>query len=200
MPAQSSHKSWHSRGYLPHFDHPGTIQYITFRLADSVPAEAINRWRDELDLAGNEPADDPRCTELLDRIEKYADAGMGNCWLRQPPLAKIVQNALLHFDSQRYNLIAWCVMPNHVHALIETRPGFPLGDIVHSWKSFTAKACNRILQRQAAFWMPDYFDRYIRNPNHLQAVITYIAENPVKAHLCPTPSDWPWSHAGIPPA
>ena len=150
MPAQSSHKSWHSRGYLPHFDHPGTIQYITFRLADSVPAEAINRWRDELDLAGNEPADDPRCTELLDRIE--------------------------------------------------TRPGFPLGDIVHSWKSFTAKECNRILQRQAAFWMPDYFDRYIRNPNHLQAVITYIAENPVKAHLCPIPSDWPWSHAGIPPA
>jgi hypothetical protein len=43
-------------------------------------------------------------------------------------------------------------MPNHVHALIEQAGGFPLGDIVHAWKSFTAKQANKQLGRTGAFW------------------------------------------------
>ena len=187
---------WHSRGYLPHFDQPGMVQSITFRLADSVPADVIEHWRDELQLMGDEAADDPRCAELRERIEKYADQGKGACWLKDPAIGEIVETALLHFDTQRYRLLSWCVMPNHVHALIETQDGHPLGNIVQSWKSYTAKECNRQLGRKGELWMPDYFDRYVRDANHFHKAMEYIVNNPVKAGLCEKPEGWKWSSAG----
>jgi REP element-mobilizing transposase RayT len=193
--ASRPHKAWHSRGYLPHFDQPGLVQAITFRLADSVTADLVEWWRAELGLSEGEVASDPRCLELRERIEKYADAGKGECWLRAVECAEIVENALLHFDGERYRLLAWCIMPNHVHVLIETVAGFPLGDIVHSWKSFTAKKCNKVLSRSGTFWMPDYFDRLVRNADHLRSVTAYILYNPVSAGLCSSPTDWEWSSA-----
>ncbi len=194
--ASRPHKAWHSRGYLPHFDRPGLVQSITFRLADSVPTGVVQQWHEELGLSQGEAADDPRCAELRERIEKYADAGKGECWLRNPGCAEIVENALLHFDGERYRLMAWCIMPNHVHVLLETVSGVRLGDIVHSWKSFTAKKCNELLQRTGTFWMPDYFDRYIRDAVHLRKATEYILANPVTAGLCQHPTDWKWSSAG----
>ena len=193
--ASRPHKDWNSRGYLPHLDKPSMIQSITFRLADSIPTEVLTAWKTELALTGSEAADDPRCAELRERIERYADQGHGACWLRDERVAKQVENALMYFDGERYRLLAWSVMPNHVHALIETLPGFPLGDIVHSWKSFTAKQANKLLDRAGEFWMPDYFDRYIRDEKHLAAVTDYIEQNPMKAGLVRSAGDWRWSSA-----
>ena len=193
--ASCPHRGWHSRGYLPHFDQPNEIQSITFRLADSVPADTIGGWRAELGLLGAGAAADPRCAELRKRIERYSDRSEGVCWLRRPAVAEIVQSAMLHFDGARYRLLAWCVMPNHVHALAEVLGGFPLGSVVHSWKSFTANQCNRALGRTGSFWMPDYFDRFIRNADHLARAINYIERNPVLAGLCDRPEAWPWGHA-----
>lgn len=104
-PPSRAHKTWHSRGYLPHHDQPGAVQFITFRLADAVPAEVVAGWRAELQLSGQEDADDPRSAELRKRIERYADQGHGACWLRDDRIAAIVQGALLHFDGERYRLL-----------------------------------------------------------------------------------------------
>ena len=186
-------KTWHSRGYLPHLDQPGAVQFITFRLADAVPAEVVAGWRAELQLSGREDADDPRSAELRKRIERYADQGHGACWLRDDRIAAIVQGALLHFDGERYRLLAWVIMPNHVHALIETLPGFALGDVVQSWKSFTAKKANRVLKRSGRFWMEDYFDRYVRDEIHLSATMSYIERNPVDAGLVRRAQEWRWN-------
>ncbi len=193
--ASRPHKEWHSRGYLPHFDHPGLVQSITFRLYDSVPSSVLAGWQSELRLAGGEAANDPRCAELRERTERYADQGHGSCSLRDENIAVLVQDALLHFDGQRYRLLSWCVMPNHVHVLIETRMGFRVSDVVHSWKSFTAKEANKVLSRQGDFWMPDYFDRFIRDERHLQTTIDYIEHNPVKAGLVREPKNWMFSSA-----
>ena len=193
--ASRPHKSWHSRGYLPHLDQPEIIQCITFRLADSVPADVIAAWKSELALKGREATSDPRCAELRERIERYAGQGHGACWLRDERIAGQVEDALLHFDGVRYRLLSWVIMPNHVHALIETTPGFPLEAVVHSWKSFTAKQVNEILGRSGQVWEEDYFDRYIRDENHLSTVVDYIEQNPVKAGLVDTASDWRWSRA-----
>ncbi len=148
--ASCPHKNWHSRGYLPHCDTPGLLQAVTFRLADSLPADVLDRLRQE---AGNE-------AEKHNRIEAFLDAGHGACWLKQPAIADIVEDALLHWDGQRYRLLAWCVMPNHVHVLIETREGSPLSGVLHSWKSFTAKTINQRLGRTGTVWMRDYFDEW----------------------------------------
>ena len=187
MGTKRKHKYWHSRGYLPHCDTPGLIQAVTFRLADSLPAEVVNRLREESGHARKNP----------DGIETLLDAGHGACWLKQPAIADILEEALLHGDGQGYRLLAWCVMPNHVHVLIDTQEGIPLHDVLHSWKSFTAKAINRRLSRTGTVWMRDYFDRYIRDDRHLATVMAYIHANPVKAGLVDHEEAWPHSSARL---
>ena len=186
-----SHRGWHSRDYLPHFDQPGLIQAITFRLADALPAEKLQRW--ELELAHE--TDLVRDVEKKRRMEAWIDAGHGACWLRKEAIAHIVEEALLHFDAARYRLLAWTIMPNHVHVLIETQEGWPLGGIVHSWKTWTAKKINAHLGRVGTVWQRDYHDRYIRDGEHLARVTRYIEQNPVKAGLCAESKDWRWGSA-----
>jgi len=188
-------KDWYSRGYLPHFDQPDLIQAITFRLHDAVPAHVIEQWKEELRWAEGLPQDDARIVALQRRIVDYEDAGHGACWLRDERLAALVENALLFFDGQRYRLIAWCVMPNHVHVLIETWPGFPLAQVLHSWKSFTAQQANRLLGRSGAFWAREYFDRFVRDERHFQQAVDYIEENPVKARLVASAEEWRFGSA-----
>ncbi len=176
---QQDHKGWHSRGYLPHFDSAETIQFVTFRLADSLPravAQVLACLQDN-----------------LAETDGKLDTGLGSCWLGQPAIARLTQQALLHFDSVRYRLLAWCIMPNHVHVVVEPMNDHQLGGIVHSWKSFSAKEANRQLGRTGPFWHRDYFDRFIRDEGHLARTIDYVENNPVKAGLVSERAAWLWS-------
>jgi REP element-mobilizing transposase RayT len=184
------HRDWYSRGYLPHFDVPDLIQSITFRLGDALPAAVIKAIEQEYRLKGKR--DDP---EKYERFQEYLDAGHGSCALRDLRVAHMVEGALLYFDAQRYRLLEWVVMPNHVHALIETVEGHRIGNVLHSWKSFTSKEANRILGRSGTFWQADFFDRYIRNEKHYNAVVNYIRDNPVMAGLAQRREDWPYGSA-----
>ncbi|MGC9394496.1 MAG: REP-associated tyrosine transposase [Anaerolineae bacterium] len=186
---QSPHKGWYSRGYLPHFDSPGLLQGITFHLADSLPSNVVAALLEDPELMQN--------LAKRARIEEYLNAGHGACALRNPRIGGMVENALLYFDGKRYRQIAWVVMPNHVHTLIETFEGYPLFDVIHSWKSYTAKQANQILGRAGHFWYRDYFDRYIRDERHFWATVNYIHHNPVKAGLVKDPADWPFSSARL---
>jgi REP element-mobilizing transposase RayT len=186
---------WRSRGYLPHFHQPRLVQSLTFRLHDAVPEPVVQSWKDELGWITNLPATDPREVELRKLISRYEDAGHGACWLRDERIATLVENALLHFDSQRYRLVAWCIMPNHVHGLAEISENWPLAGIVHSWKSYTAHEANRILKRSGDFWFREYFDRFVRDDRHFANAVQYIEQNPVKAGLVRTREEWRWSSA-----
>jgi putative transposase len=178
-------KGWYSRHYLPHFDQPGLVQAITFRLADSVPRAILNR-RDS--LAPDAQEDHALLLELLDR-------SLGGCALRNPEAAVCLEDALLFHDGVRYRLLAWVVMPNHVHALIETLPDVTLDRIVATWKSYSARKINAQLGRSGALWQSDYHDRYVRNEVHLERAVLYVHNNPVMAGLVTRPADWPWSSA-----
>ena len=181
-------KGWYSRGYLPHLDTPGLLQAVTFHLGDSLPKQALER----LDI---ETADDPLGRRRT--IERYLDAGSGACWLSQPEIGRVVEDALLHFDGTRYRLLCWTLMPNRVHVLIETLAGHPLYRVVQGWKGYTALVANRLLGRSGPFGAREYFDRYIRDDGHLAAVIRYIETNPVKAQLVEQPEDWPFGSARL---
>jgi len=180
-------RGWYSRGYIPHLDQPGLVQGITFRLGDSLPAHVVASLAEDL-----KDADDP--TKRA-RIEAYLNAGYGACYLRDPRIARLVEDALLYFNGERYRMVAWVIMPNHVHTLIETIEGHPLDRIVHSWKSYSAQQANRILGRTGRFWFREYFDRYIRDERHFASAVRYIHNNPVKAGLVESPEDWPFSSA-----
>ena len=186
-------KGWYSRGYLPHLDRPNLVQGITFRLTDALPESVLDQWKYEL-LCLEEVA---RLLEERRRIEKYLDAGHGSCLLRDSRAAAVVENSLLHFDQQRYALIAWCVMPNHVHAMIEPWERWPLAGVVHAWKSFTAHEINKLLKRSGAVWQREYHDRFIRDADHFAHAVRYIEENPVKAGLVARSTQWQWSSAGM---
>jgi putative DNA methylase len=182
---------WYSRGYLPHFDMEYRTQAVTFRLYDSLPQSLLDRWREELRLVPEREAN----RERRQRIDVCLDRGLGSCFLKDERLAEIVQNALLHYDSERYSMHAWVVMPNHVHTLYTSQPGWEMSQIVHTWKSYTASECNRVLNRRGEFWQREPFDRYIRDAKHYANAVRYIERNPVNAGLCGMPVDWRWSSA-----
>ena len=177
--SENKHKGWHSRGYLPHCDEPFRIQAITFHLADSLPGEVLRKLKQDF----------PKGHELdkRKRIEEYLNNGYGDCHFSDVRIAEVVEETLLKFDSDRYRLIAWVIMPNHVHVIIEIIEGSTLGKILHSWKSYTASEANKILRRKGIFWHPDYFDRFIRDEKHLETAVHYIHWNPVKAGLAEAP-------------
>jgi REP element-mobilizing transposase RayT len=159
------------------------VQAITFRLADALPRDVAVTRQDEGDAAHRR------------RIASMLDAGYGACLLREPAFASIVESALLHGEGDRYELIAWVIMPNHVHALIAPAADHVLPAIVHTWKSWTAKAINRGRDGGGQVWQREYFDRFIRDDGHLAATIAYIEENPVKAGLVVEPADWRFGSA-----
>jgi REP element-mobilizing transposase RayT len=182
---------WHSRGYLPHFDGRELPQFITLHLADSVPMKVIAAWKQE--LTSKNSAQDKMV--LQSRIERYADAGYGKAYLKDRRLAEMVQEALLGDDGKKYRLWAWVIMPNHAHILTTRFADYSMANIMQSFKSLTSHKVNKLLNRSGQFWMLDYFDRYIRNADHFYKTLQYIESNPVKARLCSTSEDYPFSSA-----
>ena len=168
---------------LPHLDHPCAIQHVVFRLADALPAGTM------ANLGRLSPAD------RIGAADGLPDSGHGSRALAEMEAARIVADALKHFDGQKYRLWAWCVMPTLVHVLAGQIEGWSLPSVVHTWKSFTAKRINRSLDREGKFWAPNYFDRFMRDDDQFKQTLDYIEENPVKAGLCEVASDWRWSSA-----
>ena len=108
-----------------------------------------------------------------------------------------MQETLLFFDGERYRLLEWCVMPNHLHVLVHCPKGTLLGELVKSWKLHSSRRINGMLGRSGALWAADYHDRFIRDLDHLANARNYIRRNPVKAGLCQKPEEWPWGSAGF---
>lgn len=187
-------KGIYDRGYLPHWDFADAVQAVTFRLADSVPSSVIQSWMAELFSIRNDQA---RQKQLHLRIARYEDAGHGSSVFKQPDCAAIVQAKLIAGHPNRYRLIDWCVMPNHVHVLCKTNDALSLGEIIRSWKGGSSVEINRLLQRTGRLWQREYYDRFIRDLDHYYDCRAYIRNNPVKAGLCSRPEDWPFSSAGI---
>src|SRR5262249_35639630 len=115
---------------------------------------------------------------FVERFQTWLDAGHGACVLGQAPIRKIVADALAYFDTSRYVLREWVVMPNHVHTIVTPLPGYALSDIAHSWKSYTANEINRALGRGGTLWQKEPFDHIVRNADQLARIEQYIHDNP----------------------
>ena len=181
-----SELGWYSRGRLPHFDGGQIPQFLTFRLYDSVPQTLIAQWKSKLSDV-----------QFRKSVEKFLDTGYGACFLKVPPVARIVADSLKFHDGKKYDLASWVVMPNHLHFLVNPYPGVELSTIAHSIKSYTAHEANKLLGRTGRFWQVEPFDRYIRNARHYASVVKYIENNPVKAGLCATAREWRFSSSFV---
>jgi carbamoylphosphate synthase large subunit/REP element-mobilizing transposase RayT len=175
---------------LPHWRAEGATYFVTFRLADAVPASLQRQWREEHETwlkFHAEPWDAKTKHEYQRRFreerERWLDSGHGECLLAAPRPRSIVEKALQHFDGERYTLDTWVIMPNHVHVILQPCPGQELSDILHSWKSFTARRLNEVLGRSGTLWQDENFDRIVRDFEELERTRTYLRNNPEKAGL-----------------
>lgn len=183
---------------LPHWTRDGAVYAVTFRLADSLPQtslQSILEERKEIRSMAEQinrelsPWKLKHLEELQsDRIEKYLEAGHGECWMKRDDVAMVVQNALCHFSGKKYDLYCWCVMSNHVHVVLRPYKAFPLERVVYSWKSFTAREANKILGRRGQFWSREHYDHLIRNEAEFVHAMEYAWLNPEKAGF----KNWKW--------
>ena len=178
----------------------GAIYSLTFRLEDSIPAPVLHRIHEQRKQR------ERTAVTALDRIEirrrweaeidEQLDQGRGACHLKHPEVAQCVVDALKYFDNDLYDLLAWCVMPNHVHVVPAMRGQQSLARIFHSWKSYTSKRANKILGLSGTFWQREYYDRIVRDSEDLETTMRYVQMNPQKAGLVNWP--WVWGAGGTP--
>jgi REP element-mobilizing transposase RayT len=170
-----------------------------------MPASRRGEWEHLLKI------EDAR--EKRAKREDYLDRGHGSCQLREPHSARLVEKTLLYFHQAKYELLAWCVMPNHVHVLVHVWQT-PLWKLVRGWKRHTALnagiapserplrarpeeelAANSPGRRPALRWQREYWDTFMRDEEQERKAGRYVENNPSKARLCRLPPEWPFSSA-----
>ena len=180
--------------HLPHWRQHGATYFVTFRQADSLPQTRLRELK-LLRIEWERRHPEPRSSELwqelsrevITRVERWLDQGMGSCVLRNGQSRERVVEAVHHFDQDRYELVCYVIMPNHVHAIVRplTPESQPLERILQSWKAYTAREINATMHLSDAFWQDESFDRIIRDEEHLWRCIQYIGRNPRNARLGP---------------
>ena len=181
--------AWRSRGFMPHFDGDNVPQFVTYRLAGTLPKDVLEKFKRQFESGSITEI------EYHELVDDYLDGNRGIAFLRIAKVATVIEENLLRFDKVKYKLHAWVIMPNHVHVLFTPIHGYKLGAIVHSMKSYSANRANSLLGRSGKFWAREYFDRYIRDGRHFSNCLRYIHNNPVKAGLCAEAADWAFSSA-----
>jgi predicted dehydrogenase/threonine dehydrogenase-like Zn-dependent dehydrogenase/REP element-mobilizing transposase RayT len=188
IPYDPNKKTDKARRHLPHWEQEGVTQFVTFRQADAIAQEKLDQWHAEREvwLRDHSQPWDFETEELYhrlfsERLETWLDQGSGSCVLAREEAARLVENAMRHFDGERYILDAYVIMPNHVHVLLKPLHEHTLSDIMHSWKSFTSREIKKLYDLGAEpFWQGERFDHALRSEAALEAKREYITQNPAK--------------------
>jgi REP element-mobilizing transposase RayT len=208
------------RNRLPHIAPIGAAFFVTFRLADALPAEVLRRLtldfkqkKEKLlkspSLYSRQKLEELRWS-LFRKVERQLDHEYaGKCYLQEEKVAQTLLDRLKQYDGQLYELQAYCIMPNHVHLLISLQAqivddqGFYLAEtpktyvqlhkIMQLIKGGSAYLINKHLGRSGPLWAKDSYDRYMRNGKEWENTVQYIIENPVKAGLVKRAEDWTFS-------
>jgi putative transposase len=183
------HTTRFTRGKLPHWEVQGGRYFVTVRCADSLPREAMERLREVISQLHSIESRSEEFAELqrfyFRTLEKYLDAGVGECRLQH---ACAAERVIAEFDNLRewqVNVPHYVVMPNHWHAMIEPRQSCTrsLAEIIRRLKGRSARTINKALGQAGALWQREWFDRWMRSDQEYERCVRYIQNNPVKAGL-----------------
>jgi putative transposase len=196
------------RRKLPHIQPAEATFFVTFRLAGSMPIDAIRRIRENYDLTVRGIINQHDLTEKERRELQYAEQKRlfastdeildknpnGPYWLREQAIAAVVAEAMHHRDGKQYNLHAYTIMPNHVHMLMTLLPNAPvLFKIMQHLKRNSATQGNKLLGRTgSAFWEEESYDHIVRSEDEFFRILNYILQNPVKAKFVSEWQEWPF--------
>lgn len=191
----------HYQRRLPHRLGAGETYFVTFRLAGSLPREVVLRLMEECNLvrlrASEQPANRNAGKHFFSAFDEALDqVSPGPCYLSHPAEAAIVRASLHFLDGPGYELLAYCLMPNHVHlvAHLPLEVSAPLARTLQRLKSHTARHLNRLRGDTGQVWQRESYDHRIRNARELAATIAYTLNNPVKAGLVQEWQQWPYSY------
>jgi putative transposase len=101
----------------------------------------------------------------------------------------ILASARFQEEHQKWFLLLFLVMPDHIHALLRFPPEAVIRETIRGWKRWT----NRQL---GIAWQDGYFDHRLRRDESLKEKARYILQNPVRAGLVSAPEEWPHIHLG----
>ena len=222
------HREIFTRRKLPHWYVPGAAHFVTYRIAGTIPIAVLEEFRNNAE-AKLKKAPPPGISARDYRVlfhkqffagyDRYLDNTCKIDWLARNDVATVIRENLYHHNGRKYQLLAYCVMPNHVHVLFQPIDGRdkqpacpdptgtskllvptdvgetaddngPLASIMHSLKSYTANKINALLERSGQFWQHESYDHWVRDDEELERIVEYIAGNPVKAGLASNPEEW----------
>jgi putative transposase len=194
------------RRRLPHIQPSHGTFWVTFNLKGAITSAMRASMKDELELEllkirracpnkEEYKREAARAHEaFIYKYDAILDQGLiGARWLENPAVAAEVRESLSYVNGNLCRLIAWCIMPNHVH-LVADEISIPLFRIMQRMKVYTARRANLILDRVGQpFWQSESFDHLVRDDFSLVDKIRYTIFNPVNAGLCQHWQDWPWT-------
>jgi REP element-mobilizing transposase RayT len=125
-------------------------------------------------------------TTTLDRQRWFADFSAGRA------AARCMEEEHLLGDAR---MLAWVLMPDHLHALLQLGMRDELSMVVNRLKSATARNANRALRRTGTVWAKAFHDHALRKEEDLQEVARYIVANPLRAGLVTHIGDYPFWNA-----
>ena len=188
---------------LPHIQVAGGTYFITFRLANSLPLDALKNLDEEKQKITRLPESQKEAAHQawFAKYDDYLDKALhGDLYLKNEQVADLIGESIRFRDGKVYDLISYCIMLNHVHLVCtplvkEKDVYFGLSEILHSLKRHTAREANKILQRNGTFWQDESYDHFIRDDAELERIVKYVLYNPVKANLVIEQIDWRWSYS-----
>ena len=191
---------------LPHAYEQSHPVFITWRLKFCLPQYIIEQLNEQKAKHEHEIEHLSEEYKLLQRYQfskkqfNYYDEQLTEDktlpdLLNRDELAEVVKATLHYHDTHKYSLHAYCIMTNHVHAVLtplcdNIEQKKTLSGITKSLKGFTAREINKLTGSSGSVWARESYDHIVRNEAEFARIISYVANNPVKAGLVKQWQDW----------
>lgn len=198
---------------LPHYQPVGYAYFVTFRLANSLPKSRIvelikerEKFHHAISSLGNEKLKKEKYYDYQQqyflKYEKLLDhPNSGPTFLKKSNIAEIISEAIFYRDNRVYELIAFTVMPNHIHLVFKPFVKednkfiqYHVTKILQSLKAITARRINEKLKREGQLWHHESYDHVVRDQDELRRIVEYVLNNPVKAGLVEEPYKYKWTY------
>lgn len=189
------------RRHLPHILPLDGMFHVVFRVKGSIPTAILDKFSAEfqekkLNIVAKSKIEREKLLfnlnqEYFEEFEHYLHQEKEGV-LSDHKIACIVKNAMFFHDTSKYSLVAYSIMPNHVHLMVMNVRQH-LSSIMQSVKGYSAYAINKLSAVHGTFWQDENYDHMIRSRNEMAETIKYILNNPIKSGLCDHYSEDPFT-------
>jgi putative transposase len=165
--------------------HRGGCFFVTLCTYDSIP------------MAVQIIPENASYLECFEQYDRYHDANETGINIARPDLAQLITTALLEKNGAIYEILYSCIMPNHIHLVLDTsvaRYPMTLSSILKKIKARSSRVINLYLKSTGSFWQSTSYSHLIRDDTELNKIGNYIIENPVKAGKVTNWEDWPYTY------